>query len=611
MTGEPRHPIRQAYEQAETYVPDAQESQPGRQTKAKQKPPASTVHKGRDGLPPIALAPGGPVTPLGHRQGRFFYLDGAHQLRELGEKDHGQGGLDSLFAADPGWMREHYSRVNENGKVTGFRGDLLRQSLMNACDSMGIFSPEERVRGRGCWIGDGGRLIVHRGDAILDGKQWRKPGVIDAHLYLADAPISRPPDAPQDAGDKGPAGEILALLRSWTWLRGDLDCRLMLGWIGAAMLGGALPWRPAVWVSGGRGTGKSTLHRLISFLMARGLIATADATPAGIWQELQNQSLPVIIDELEPGENMTATSGIVRLARLAASGGEILRGGADHKASRFTARACFLFSSILVPPLTPQDQSRIVMLKLGEVRSATPIAIDPGAIGDLGLRLLRRLIDHWPRFPQALEAFRFAVQAEGGTARAADVLGTLLAISELALSDLPVHTDTAQTVAMSLLNSTDQADDGGRDEEQCLSHLMTVAVPLTGTSRKPVADWIAEAFGALYYETGEESANVLAACGMKLGQREGQHYLVIASTHDALRKIFEGTPWGSRPGAAGGWMQSLGRLPGATKPTSGGKTRIGRGRGAIPVRAAMVPLSLILTSETLSSRITLATHNDD
>jgi energy-coupling factor transporter ATP-binding protein EcfA2 len=368
------------------------------------------------------------------------------------------------------------------------------------------------------------------------------------------------------------------------------------------MIGGALNWRPALWVTGGRGSGKSTLHRLISGIMGNALVSVSDATAAGIWQRLGYDSLPVIVDELEPGENLASQSGIIRFARLAASGGELARGSADHRAVRFIARACFLFSSILVPPLTPADRSRIVILNLGELGNSKPPGMHEQELAELGTMLLRRLVDQWGRYPDLLERYRSALMSEGSSAREADVMGTLLAISGVLLTDDEVNEHAARTEAMQLLSTRDHSDDGGKDEEQCLSHLRTAAIPLTGQPRRTVDQWISEAFEL----SGPEShlaIDTLAGVGLRVTyDKHDQGVLAIANSHDGLRRIFEATPWAGRPGASGGWVQAIRRLPGATKTEKDSKVKIGRGRFVQPVRVTLIPLALILNGDTMESQ---------
>ncbi|MBF0562664.1 MAG: hypothetical protein HQL37_11715 [Alphaproteobacteria bacterium] len=539
------------------------------------------------------------MTALGHRKGVYFYLDGTGQFRDLSEKDHAQAVLDGLFSDHAEWVRDHFSEDQKNGDQSDIRYAPLRRALMAACVRKGFFDPMERLRGRGAWLGDDGQLILHRGDAVLVGSDWYKPGVIGSHLYLGDAPLPPPAKDPQAAGKAGPAGELMEMLGTWQFQRGDVDTRLVLGWIASAMVGGALHWRPSIWVTGGRGSGKSTLHRLLTATMAGGAIAVSDATEAGLRQSLGHDSLPVMVDELEAGEKLEAVAGVIRFARISASGGELVRGGVDHKATRFVARSCFMFSSIKVPSLAPQDKSRIVVVRLGDLHGSAPPTTDGRALADLGARLLRRIVDQWQRFPQALEAYRYALMAEGASARTADVQGTLLAMADLLLNDLAVDTDSAQEAALSILSATDHADDEGSDEEQCLSHLLSTAIPLGHPTRKPIADYIADA--------ADENidANVaLSHHGMRVIRDKARvQVLAVANSHDGLRNIFDGTEWGSRPGATGVWVQSLRRLPGAVTPGDC-KVRIGQGRSAKPQRVTLIPLSLILDGKALGQRST-------
>ena len=54
---------------------------------------------------------------------------------------------------------------------------------------------------------------------------------------------------------------------------------------------------------------------------------------------------------------------MLKLMRIASSGGLMLRGGDRHNPVEFRARSCFLFSSINTPPLRPQDLSRMAILR--------------------------------------------------------------------------------------------------------------------------------------------------------------------------------------------------------------------------------------------------------
>jgi hypothetical protein len=126
-------------------------------------------------------------------------------------------------------------------------------------------------------------------------------------------------------------------------------------------------------------TGKSTLQKALEHLLDGGALHTADATEAALRQLLKQQTLPVLFDELEANEDNRRAKAVIGLARLASSGGDAHRGGQDHEGHAFKAKTCFLFSSILLPPLLQQDRNRLAILELEKIpRGAEPVELDPG-----------------------------------------------------------------------------------------------------------------------------------------------------------------------------------------------------------------------------------------
>ena len=125
-----------------------------------------------------------------------------------------------------------------------------------------------------------------------------------------------------------------------------IDARLLLGWIGSAMMGAYLNYRPLAWITGDSKTGKSTLQELLGWVLGGALLQSPDASEAAVRQVLGQQSLPVAIDEAEAEEDNRKLLALVKLARIAASAsGDIMRGGQDHQGHQFQAKTCFLFSS--------------------------------------------------------------------------------------------------------------------------------------------------------------------------------------------------------------------------------------------------------------------------
>ena len=316
--------------------------------------------------PPLELPPDCPVQAIG-RSGTVYYLiDATNQFKEIPVSQFNQGMIEDLFAPQMTYLKAHWA--SEKGKSGGYVHAAVRQAILTSCAKRNLWNPNDSVRGTGAWLGDDGELIMHLGDALelvdLAGGRWSNvpPGKRGLYVYPAGIALGHP----AAVGTGATAGkELYRTLQSWTWKRGAVDAALMLGWIGAAVLGGALPWRPMAWVTGDAASGKSKLHELVNAIFGRqGIVTTSDTSPAGIWQKIGHRSIPVAIDELEANADNRRVAGVIELARAAASGAMILRGGSDHKGAEFTAKSCFLFSSIYIPSLESQDIRRMAILDL-------------------------------------------------------------------------------------------------------------------------------------------------------------------------------------------------------------------------------------------------------
>ena len=505
-----------------------------------------------------------PVQPLGTDDGMYYYLDANQQLRKLAAGKHSRLEIIALFGQETSLLTKYWPRwktdKNGNTEIVGWQPDLAAQALMESCAAQGLIDLHEAVRGAGYWKSEKDDLLLHCGDVLFCENKIVQPQKIGNFIYPADNPKPRP----ADISNTETAQELLDILKTWKWARQDIDPVLMLGWIGAALLGGALDWRPMVWVTGDKGTGKSTLQKIIKDILGRGgLISAVDASAAGLWQSLGHSCLPVALDEIEAEEDNRRNSNLIKLARCAASGGQMLRGGSDHKQSSFTIRSCFLFSSILIPPMLGQDISRMARLELHPLLKGADIPnTNEARLSATGSILRRRVLDEWPRFADTLSLYREAMRKAGHGGRGQDQFGTLLACADILLHEKVPDTDTldewAERMDVSTLNET--ADDI-EDWQRCLEYLLssTIEIYRNGT-RKTISSWLLEAAG--YKGNDEISANdALIAHGLKVSKKDSVPYLRIANSHRGLAKLFENTPWASRPGSSGVWVQSLKRAP--------------------------------------------------
>jgi hypothetical protein len=235
------------------------------------------------------LPPGCPVEPLGVNGQIHYYLDEQRQLIGLDPQKHGKTHILALFGRKSDLCNEFWPRYSdktgEDGKpiVTGWKPEVAAQALMRACAMRKIFDPQGKVRGTGAHRGRDGELVLHCGDKIYsrtDGGAYQDPGFIDG-LSIPPAPIARARILPSKTR---PPARSCSPCCAWNWFRELEDPMLALGWIGCAMVGGALHWRPHAWVTGGTGTGKSTLQLLLRSVFDNGALTTGDATEASLRQ---------------------------------------------------------------------------------------------------------------------------------------------------------------------------------------------------------------------------------------------------------------------------------------------------------------------------------------
>lgn len=565
-------------------------------------------------LPPNELPPGCPVIPVGVLRDQSCYLDTLRQLRMLKPTEHGRAGIAHLFGGNTDYLVPYYPRKNKDGDTVGFRPEMVADALMYGAARRGVLDLTNRVRGRGCWLGPGGELVMHAGDGLVRsrppqqgdtpepafaGLSYETPGIHGRYIYPAGSPTPRPADEP------APRDSIEALFRmlcTWRWRRGDTDARLLLGWIAAAILGAALKWRPAAWITGDRGTGKSTLQELIRDLLGDALVQSSDTTAAALWQHLGQDALPVALDEVESESDNRAMQRVIRLARQAASGGLVLRGGQDHTGMQFVARSSFLFSSIIVPSLRPQDRSRLAILELLDLpRDAVMPVISEDALSQAGRALRRRLLDGWPRFQQTLAIYRRELVDLGHGGRGVDQWGTLLACADLALHDRLPDSDSVRDWTEELAHTRlFEVQDETPDWRNCLDFLTTLTLDaFRNGSRQAVGSLIHIAAGgdpSPNDQTPEAANAVLKTYGLKVekvmeadenGFDRERYYLAVAQKNAALARLFDGTQWQVETGGSAPWVTTLRRCDQARNKKA---VRFAGG----PARAVLLPVDVVL-----------------
>ena len=235
----------------------------------------------------------------------------------------------------------------------------IGDGLIREADRMGQLDVGN-VLGRGAARLPNGKTAWHLGDRILqDGKDR---GLEDVEgIWQAEPAIP----VPKPATDAQVAAARDAILR-YRWQTRQ-DGQRFLGWMAAAVAGGALDWRPHIILAAKASSGKSWLITQVLAPLLGPLLQNYDnVTPAALATDIAGAALPVIIDEAQPsGSNAQRLEQILELFRSASGGG--IRAKSDGKGgvTRQSLRFSGMLSATVSPNFGAPDSSRISQVRLG------------------------------------------------------------------------------------------------------------------------------------------------------------------------------------------------------------------------------------------------------
>lgn len=522
-----------------------------------------------------------PVRPLGYEGENYYFVDTSGQVFNTGDKALGVERVQKLFAGNESFVEWAWPAFNRTGKkVTGFKAEEVRRDLFAACRRRGPWTPTDKVRGRGAWLDDAERLVLHCGEYLwVDGK-LEDTGELGDHFYVR-RPASLVPWAQEVSPDINPAIEIVKALRTWNMERGDVDVMLVLGWIAVALMGAALDWRPSIFVVGDAGSGKSSLlgrHGLLRSVLGRSMLSTTNASEAGLYQVVGHDSLPISIDELEGDDGVEQSQKIIKMARDAASGSIRIRGGSDHKGVEFQAQSTFSFSAINPPGIPPASLSRLAIIQLNPLTALREPRLE--AAETIGPRLLRRIADHFHDFRKLgdpdtgdgdglYEQYRRVLRDNGHNSRGQNTFGTFLAGAHLLLGDEGMEACKLEFENLGHWGHLLRAEAMPELENvkptwlDCLERMLTRPIDAyRGGSRHSAAQILAELLAG--ERTFDTASRDLEAIDIGLVPGESQDagmILAIPNQSDVLTKHMAGTPFAAHGASTGSWSWALRRAP--------------------------------------------------
>ena len=326
-------------------------------------------------------------------------------------------------------------------KLANIYNDMVKASI-----SAGRYNPR-KIRGAGVWrdqdgiiLNDGKNLIGPSGQ-VIKYNEYKTSNIYvesDVSFDSMTGDLSRDDDG----------RNLEKLFKAHDWKKEYMGV-LAMGWALISPFGGILKWRPHIWISGRRGTGKThIIENLISPLGGefahRG---SGKDSEAGIRRELDTDARQVILDEMEPksAKAREKIGAILELARNASSDGSgvITIAAQDGGTVTFVIRSCFCFASVQIPDEDAAVSSRIISMELKNSDNQAEKFRRCGKLSALCLsdpaKYRRRIYRALPRILSDIEWIRQRFLEEFGDQRKLDQVAPLLASAWAAQSDLLIQ----------------------------------------------------------------------------------------------------------------------------------------------------------------------------
>ena len=501
---------------------------------------------------------------LGYDHDTYHYLPREKgQLTFLSPSAHDRKQLNTL--APLSWWEAAFP-----GSKGGCNWSAAADALFRASHKAGVFV-KENLRGRGCWTVEdkNGKVgvLLHLGDRILapgakkfvDPEEYHCP---EGRIYERQKRLAGP--SATKAMDLTGTEEILGLFNDLLW-HDESSGRLAAGWTVMAPICGALSWRPHIWITGGAGSGKTTvLQSLVQPCLGdMRFYFEGNSTEPGIRHRIRSDAIPVLYDEAERNDVRAEPriQAIISLARSASStddNAEIAKGNPQGGVLSYNCRSMFCMASIGGALKGQQDRQRIALLQMRSKANVGPgekekhwraysprlNAMNPTKGRELIARTLQWLRDG--RMMETLETFKLAASTVLGDARPGDQYGTLYAGAWTLMSDEPPDAAEAREF-MGAEDLTHYAEDQDPEGLRAL-HILLQKQERTDTSNGVKTFSVGQLVGIANGDlsggiTMEEASNKLKTLGLRVEIYNGNRVILVADTSDWVKHALIDTPY--------------------------------------------------------------------
>ncbi|MBU2766512.1 hypothetical protein HAP94_09980 [Acidithiobacillus ferrivorans] len=493
----------------------------------------------------------------------------------------------SLYCGEE-WLRKFYTRFdNRTGALIAYEEAAI--DLARKTGPLKSFS-HSNCYATGCWSDREGGLVINSGDFCVDqaGNNIERIDVSRKRsaVYTTGSNYSLPPFVAASTKDKEVATRIIYDLATWKFIyeAETIGPLITAGWIVSAVYCAALDTRPSMWITGEAGSGKSMLFRYISDLLGASALSSESATSAGIRQNIDDSSVPVILDEFETSgtdQNVGSTKAILKSMRSAyTSKSATIKGTSSQMGKLYREQYPFAFLSVSSPVLESADAGRIVRLRMqpAERKNAVPSALD---INDEDrARFMWSIWRNWDLYREILKAvtLEYSAQEKLADPREKDTYCTVIAGSALIYSIIhridnvkELSDPIANLVRVTLENMKEELEATRaqrKDYEVVYNEIMDTKLRveyISSDADSTRAETMTIGMAVNRAGNGDESAdNALKMIGIRAKvtvKNVDGIYTAIAVQNVELSKLLAGSRWRSN----GSWTEPLKATPDCIK----------------------------------------------
>lgn len=523
--------------------------------------------------------------PIGFAGSYYYFLKKQGMIkieRRVGDMIGGHTFLE-LIPDKNYWMDICYKAGSLVNNKPDWEG--LAIEMVNRCHAKGNIQ-EQDERGFGAWR-DGGDIVQNRLTSLtVNGN------VTDAYYYASPnnyfyncQPSYTGFKDPSDILSEHERRMIISLVKTVRW---EKECSgdMLMGWLMNAVIPGMLDWRPHVWMSGNKGTGKSkVMEKIIAPILGPFCKKMSHSTTLpGILQEINGASISIVMDEMESNSEKAKriTAEMVDVARKVSSDAGYRRVTSPNGKKRIQSCVSMMcFISISVALAQASDRSRFTVLPLRIPSDKSKMSMNYRLMEDLSAALPKDLgekiyyfmLENFKIHQKNIETFAEAFTIQYGEQRAGDQYGTLIAGRWLLENPRLVTKAEAKIMVAREDYSYYLRDESTESEDsQVLDHigLSRMRVDTAQGPRELQAyQLLAMSFGRITTLGAEnmgiplisdtKARAVLAQYGIYCDTLEQAVHFLVTDREGMVGDLLKGSPFGS------GWSSILSRHPGATR----------------------------------------------